>query len=239
MAEKRRHRSRTPEEKRRDTVLEVVSKGLVIIAVLIWIPYLTVQFIPFLRSCFAHNKINLTTMCYSALRVLLMLVPIVIITPEKFYTEYISLRKIKILSKLFGCLAFLFFMCLVVDIISYNVFGTYEDKGLDPIALKMLWGNLGINGMVFCTIQSIYYLILWKKINGHKKDIVTSFAVVYALYMLLPIATGLILRVDFTAGAWSVWFDKNIWFFISNAFLLAGLVVAAQSRRAWSRLLWQ
>ncbi len=233
------HRERTPEEKGRDLTLEIISKGLIALAVILWIPYLAIEFIPFIRSAMEYEKINLSTMSYSALRVMLVLVPIIMIVPEKLYFKVMNLKKIKLLSRWFIGIAFFFFTGVVVDIMSYNVFGGYQDFGEDPIYIKMLWGSVSLWGITFCVLQCICYLVLWRKINGHKKQAVIAFAVTYALYMILPILSGVLTGADFTVNPWNIWLSKNIWFFLTNALVLAGLIVSAQSRRVWSSLIWR
>ncbi|MBQ7793448.1 MAG: hypothetical protein IJ366_02905 [Clostridia bacterium] len=231
------HHHHSIEKERKNKKIKRIVRVLFVVALVMLIPYLAIEFFPFVRSIFAHNKINMSTVCYTFLRIALLGIPIIITMPSKPYKKWIE--KTDLLSKWFAVTSFLFFTGLVADIMSYNIFGGYEDLGEDPVMLKMLWGNIGINGLVFCFVQGLGYLFLWKKIKSHKKDVVLLFAATYALYLIMPFAFMIITHIPFGTDAWHIWFDKNIWFYISNVFFLAGLIVCATTRRAWSEIIWK
>ncbi len=233
------HHHRSIEEQRREKALKIFARILFMAAVLTFVPYLAIEFFPFLKSVYVHHKINMTTMSYILLRIALMGIPMIVAAPEKLYQELISLKKIDLLSRWFAVTSFLFFTGLVVDIMSYNIFGGYEDLGDDPIMIKMLWGDIGLNGLIFCFLQGTGYFILWKKIKKHKKTVVITFAVTYALYMLCPIIYGIFENDLLYSQGRQTWFFKNIWFFISNALLVSGIAVAALKRRIWGELIWK
>ncbi len=231
------HRTRSPEKEARDRALKRWARILLIVSIVALIPYLASQLLPFMRSIEAHRKINLSSACYTVLRVMLVAMPIAVALPSKLYREYVE--KVKLLSKILTVISFLFFAGMVADIMTYNVLGGYEDIGDDPIMIKMLWGGIGLEGIVFCFIQGVFYLLLSKNIKGHKKDVVLLLAGAYTAYILLPFAHMLIKGTEFFTEQWYVWFFKNVYLWISNAFLLAGLVVATRSRRVWSELIWK
>lgn len=233
------HNRRSPKEIKKEKILKNTARLLLISAVLVLIPYLVIELYPFLKLIYVNRQINMTTICYTLLRGALLGIPILVVTPESFYKKYVPFSKIDLLSKWFALTSLLYFTGLVADIISYNVFGGYEDLGNDPVLIKMLWGNIGINGLLFCALQCAGYLVLWKIIKKHKKDVVIAFATVYALYLLCPIIHGFVTYDLLASQGRQEWLDKNIWFFISNALLVTGIAVAAKKRSIWSELIWK
>ena len=225
------HHSSEPEKKQLKHYLRIVILCLFAAAVLVMIPYIAHKFLPFIKSISFYHKINISSICYLALRVCLMAIPFVLAVPAVFYKEYIE--KAAIISKLLSLTSFFFFTGMVADILTYNVLGGYVDDGSDPIMLKLLWNNTGLAGVGFCFIEGVIYLILSKKVKGHKKDIVILFALAFVLGAVMPLAY--MMRTGTLGGSgWSVWFSKNIYFFISQGLTLIGLIIAGTSRWLWS-----
>lgn len=231
------HYHRDPEKKKREKRIRCCSMMFLILAIIILIPYLAIEFFPFITSIQAHHKINFSTMCYTFLRATFVLMPIVIVLPSKPYKDFIE--KISLIEKMLALTSFFFFTGLVADIMSYNIFGGYIDVGEDPVMIKMLYGHIGITGIVMCFIEGFLYLLLSKKVKQHKKDVVILFATAYAVYLIAPFICQLINNVPFYTKDWYTWFNKNIYIWISNIFTVVGLAIATKSRRVWSEILWK
>ncbi|MBS7297898.1 MAG: hypothetical protein KIG65_02315 [Eubacteriales bacterium] len=225
------------EKKKREKKIKYCSMTFLILAIIMLIPYLAMEFFPFITSIQAHKKINLSTMCYTFLRITLVLMPIVIAAPSKMYMQFIE--KIKLIGKLLSLTSFFFFCGLVADIMSYNIFGGYIDVGEDPIMIKMLYGQVGITGIVLCFIEGVLYLLLSKIIKQHKKDVVILFAVTYAVNLIAPFVCLIINDVPFFTKDWYTWFNKNIFIWITNLLTVIGLAIATKSRRVWSEIVWR
>lgn len=231
------HYHENPEKKKRERRLKGFVYTFFILALLLLIPYLATEFLPFITSIRVHNKVNFSTMCYVFLRIILVLIPIALAMPSKPYRAHIE--KINLLSKMFSLASFFFFCGLVADIMTYNIFGDYVDVGSDPIMIKMLFGCTDISGVAFCFIQGVLYLILSKKIKEHKKGVVIITALAYITYLVMPFTGMIIKNTTFFTRDWYTWFNKNVYLWAANLFVLAGLTTAAQSRRVWSEIIWK
>lgn len=231
------HHSANPEKRKRERRLKAITYTFFFMALLMLIPYLATEFLPFITSIRAHGKVNFSTMCYTFLRIMLVLIPVVLTMPSKPYKAHIE--KTNLLSKVFSLTSFLFFCGLVADILTYNIFGDYVDVGSDPIMIKMLFGCTDISGVAFCFVQGVFYLLLSKKIKEHKKDVVILTALAYITYIVMPFAGMIVNHTVFFTRDWYTWFNKNLWLWAANFFVLAGLISAAQSRRTWSEIIWK
>lgn len=229
------HYHRSIEQKMKDKKIKSRALLFLILGLVVLVPYLALEFFPFITSIYAHRKINISTMSYTALRLLLVLTPLVIVLPSKVY----RIEKVKLLGKFFAFVSFLYFCGMVADILSYNIFGGYVDTGDDPIMVKMLCGHIGVGGIIFCFVQAAFYLLLSKNIKGHKKDVVLLFAGTYITYFALPLLMMLITGVPFFTKEWYVWLGKNAYLWVSNVFVLVGLAIATGSRRVWSEIIWK
>ena len=231
------HHHRDPEKVKQEKTIKFFALLMIVFSILALVPYLALEFFPFTTSIYAHSKVNIATMCYTALRIMLVLIPIAVVLPSRAYKTLID--KINLLSKMFSLTSFFFFGGMVADIMSYNIFGGYIDTGKDPIMIKMLSGYVGAGGVFYCFVQGVFYLLLSKKIKGHKKDVVMLFAGAYITYILIPILLMLIVKVPFFTKDWYTWFNKNVYLWLSNAFLLIGLLISTKSRRVWSEIIWK
>lgn len=231
------HYHRSVEQKKKDKKIKSYALFFIILGLVALIPYLALEFFPFITSIQAHHKVNITTMCYTALRLLLVLIPVAIVLPSKVYR--IGIEKVRLLGNLFALISLFFFCGMVADILSYNIFAGYVDTGEDPIMIKMLLGYTGVEGILFCFVQGAFYLLLSKKIKGHKKDIVLLLAGAYITYFALPLLMMLIKDVPFFTKEWYIWLGKNAYLWVSNVFVLVGLVIATSSRRVWSEIIWK
>lgn len=215
--------------------MRILLMGVFLLAFFAFIPYLPHKFVPFLRSIAANHKINVSTISYTALRIALMIVPLVFAVPGFIYREYIE--KPKLISRWLNIVSFLYFVGMVADIITYNVIGSYVDDGSDPIMLKLLWNNAGTMAILFCMIQGVLYLIMSKMMSGHKKPIVMLYAMIVASNIAMPLLYD-VLRHALFNRSWNVWYAKNVYFFISQIITLAGLIFAGTSRKRWSAAIW-
>ncbi|MBQ8636507.1 MAG: hypothetical protein IJ423_00740 [Clostridia bacterium] len=225
------------DKKKEDKKIKSRALLFLILGLIALVPYLSLELFPFITSIYAHHKINISTMCYTALRLLLVITPVAITLPSKVYKT--KIEKVNLLGKLFAVVSFFFFCGMVADIMSYNIFGGYVDTGKDPIMMKMLLGHIGVGGIIFCFVQGVFYLLLSKKIKGHKRDIVLLFAGTYITYFALPLLMMLITDVPFFTKEWYVWLGKNAYLWVSNVFVLVGLIIASSSRRLWSEIIWK
>lgn len=205
------------------------------LAVLVYIPYIAHKFLPFIRSVSYYHKFNVSSICYILLRICLMTLPIILALPGLLYSEYMD--KPKLIGKCLGLISFFYFTGMIADIVTYNVIGGYVDDGSDPIMLKLLWNSADTVGITFCGVQGALYLILSKMLRGHKKNIVIMFFITFAASILMPLAYGWLNHTMFTS-TWYVWFYKNIYFYISQAVTLIGLLLSASSRYLWSSAFW-
>ena len=231
------HNHRDPEKEKKEKKLKYFATMFFVLGVVALIPYLASELLPFITSIQAHNKINISTICYTLLRTMLVATPVVITLPSKVYKTTID--KINLLGKVFAFVSFFFFCGMVADIMSYNIFGGYVDMGGDPIMIKMLCGYVGMGAIAFCFVQGVFYLLLSKKIKGHKKDVVLLFAGAYVTYLVLPFVLMAINDVPMFTKDWYTWFGKNVYLWLSNLFMLTGLIIATGSRRVWSELIWK
>ncbi len=231
------HHHRSPEQKQTDRIAIIIARTFFVLAFVALMPYFTIEFFPFLRAVSALDKVNVTTICYVLLRICMIGIPVIFILPSKLYKAKIG--KISLFKRWFLATSFFFFAGIFVDIMTYNIFGGYTDIGRDPIMIKMLCGNIGLNGLVFCFCQGAGYYLLYKRMSGPKKGVVVAFTATSLCYMLMPIAYALISGRIIGTNAWDTWHSKNMWFFVSNIFMTAGLWTAAASRRTWSKLIWQ
>ncbi|MEE0944343.1 MAG: hypothetical protein UIM24_02680 [Clostridia bacterium] len=230
------HNHRDPEKDKKEKKLKLYALIFFGLGIVALIPYLALELFPFVTSIQAHHKINISTVCYTLLRLMLVVIPVVIILPSRVYRS--KIEKTNLLGKVFALVSFFFFFGMVADIMSYNIFGGYADFGNDPVMIKMLCGYIGIGGIVFCFLQGVFYLLLSKKINGHKKDVVLLFAIAYLTYLVLPFVLMSINDIQLFTKDWYTWFGKNVFLWLSNMFVLVGLIIATGSRRMWGQLIW-
>lgn len=231
------HHHRDPEKIKKDKKIKFFALLMMVFSMIVLVPYLALEFFPFTTSIYAHSKVNISTMCYMALRIMLVLMPVAVVLPSRAYKNMTD--KINLLGKMLTITSFFFFCGMVADIMSYNIFGGYIDTGRDPIMIKMLCGYVGAGGVFYCFVQGVFYLLLSKKIKGHKKDVVLLLAGAYITYILIPILLMLIVKVPFFTKDWYTWFNKNVYLWISNAFFLIGLLIATKSRYVWSEIVWK
>lgn len=233
------HKQTDPAQERKRFYSRLAAMIFFALAVVMLIPYIVTEFIPFIRAVTSqqHQKVNVSTICYIALRISMMLIPIAIAFPGMFYKEFVD--KLSLVGKILGITSFLFFAGMVADVFAYNALGGYVDIGEDPIMLKMLWGETSLVSVAFCFVQGVLYLLLSKKLRDHKKNVVILFTLAFVLYIAMPIVRMLISGTEFFTPAWNVWFFKNIWFSLSNLFLLIGLIIASTSRWLWATVFWK
>lgn len=229
------HHSAAADKKDPRFYVRIAILCIFVCSVLVYVPYVAHKFLPFLRSVSYYHKINVSSICYIALRICLMALPIILALPGLLYKEY--MEKPKLIGKCLGLISFFYFTGMVADIVTYNVIGGYVDDGSDPIMLKLLWNNTDTVGIFFCGVQGALYLILSKMLRGHKKNIVIMFFITFAAGALMPFAYAWYTHTIFSQ-AWYVWFYKNIYFYISQAITFIGLLLSATSRWLWSSAFW-
>ncbi len=197
--------------------------------------YLVIKFFPFLKSVSFYRKINVSSITYILLRIVQCLIPVLFVLPHDWYKQYIS--KMTLISYLYSVGSFLFLFGMVADVFSYNLLGGYVDDGSDPILLKLLWNVTDKSGVLYCLITGILYLLMSKKIAGHKKDVVILQVLIFASICLIPLIASFI-NGSVLSESWYLWFGKNIYIFIANLLMLAGFSLSATSRWVWGTVVW-
>ena len=215
--------------------MRTVALAMFWLAVLSMIFYIVIKFFPFLKSISFYKKINVSSITYILIRVAQILIPIVFVLPCDWYKQYIG--KITLISYLYSIASFFLFFGMVADVFSYNLLGGYVDDGSNPILLKLLWNVTDKSGVVYCLIAGILYLLMSKKIAGHKKDVVIIQALTFVSICILPLLASII-SGNILTDSWYLWFGKNIYIFISNLFMLIGFILSSTSRWVWGTVIW-
>lgn len=230
-----RHHHSLKHETKLQRTLRYTILVLFCLAVAVMIPYFAHKFCPFIKSVMVHRKVNISSICYIALRFLLMIFPLSLALPALIYNDYI--QKPNLIAKLMNLVAFFFFASTVADIFSYNVLSNYVDDGSDPIMLKLLWNDISLVAVAFSLIEGTLWLITSRLLTGHKKHVKYMFLLTIGFGIIAPYAYMYMTHQLFTP-AYHVWFSKNIYFQISQLLTLIGLFIAASSRWLWSSAFW-
>lgn len=229
------HHSHGHHRSKSQRILRYVILALFVLSVLVMIPYVAHKLLPFIRSVLLHKKVNISSLCYIALRFALVLFPLVLALPGVFYSDFI--KKQNLIAKFMNVISFLYFASTVADIFSYNILADYVDTGTDPIMLKLLWNDISLVGVAFSLIEGVLWLITSHTITGHKKTVKYMFLLTLGFGIVAPYLFALATHTMGDA-AWSVWFSKNIYFHVSQIIMLIGLFIAASSRWLWSSAFW-
>ena len=235
----RRHR-KTREEviRNNEATMRKVNIAITMIwmAVAVFVVYAVHRFFPFLKSISFYHKINVSSITYILLRIFSFLIPLGLVFPSEWYSRYI--RKTRLISDFYSIVSFLYFFGMVADVFSYNLLGGYVDDGSDPILMKLLWNVTDKSGVVYCFLMGLLNLMMSKKLEGHKKDVVILQALIFTVYCIVPIVASVISGEIFSE-AWYTWFGKNIYIFIYNLFLLLGYAISATARYIWGRVIYR
>ena len=57
------HHHRDPEKVKKEKRIRFAALLMIVFSMIALVPYMALEFFPFTTSIYAHNKVNLTTMC--------------------------------------------------------------------------------------------------------------------------------------------------------------------------------
>ena len=206
-----------------------------VLSFVVLLVYVVHRFMPFMKSISFYHRINVSSITYMILRIVMILMPFVFFFPSSVYKQFI--HKTTLISYVYGLASFLFFFGMVADVFSYNLLGGYVDDGSDPILLKLFWNVTDKSGVFLCLGMGICYLLMSKKITGHKKTVVLIHIATFILYCIIPLIMT-VLNGTIGTEDWYMWFGKNIYFFISNLLMLVAFFISASSRWVWGTVVW-
>lgn len=220
---------------RRRKNMRTAANVFFILAFVVLLVYIVHRFMPFMKSISFYHRINVSSITYMILRVMMILMPLAFFLPSSIYKQFI--HKTTLISYIYGLASFLFFFGMIADVFSYNLLGGYVDDGSDPILLKLFWNVTDKSGVFLCLAMGICYLLMSKKITGHKKTVVWIHVATFVVYCIVPVVMSVVTGST-NDESWGTWFGKNIYFFISNFLMLIGFLISASSRWVWGTVIW-
>ena len=237
-SEGRRHKTKEEVIKINESKMRMknIAVTMLWLAIVVFLVYAVHRFFPFLKSISFYHKINVSSITYILLRIFSFLIPLGLVFPSEWYSRYIS--KVHLVSNFYSIVSFFYFFGMVADVFSYNLLGGYVDDGSDPILMKLLWNVTDKSGVIYCFLMGLLNLIMSKKFEGHKKDVVILQAMIFTVYCIVPIAASVISGEVFSKD-WYTWFGKNIYIYIYNLLILLGYAVSATSRQVWGKVIYR
>lgn len=219
----------------------IVIRGCFAVSAAFCVYYLATTHFEFMLSLFHYMKFNLSSISYTLIRILQVMLPIFLLSPEKFvnkpqllkYTLY-SIGMLYIL----GSSWILYYMTDNQISQLGNLEFTKDYLQLNALNFGYLvWDAYDAFSVLFSFIEAAVYIALAyhvarvrrKTIILYIASVILSFALPF-VYVYLILGTG-----EFSA----MFLQKNTVLLISQIFMGAGLVIAGSSRRLWQAAVWE
>ncbi len=202
--------------------------------------YVKYVFFDFILSLIYFLKINVPSIAYTVLRITAILCPLILVTP--FSREINRVLKFRVMYFIMG-ICYLLGNTWVIYFLIKNPFSALFDinqlilvQRSDALVLNYLvWNCITVWSLLFSTVQGILYLILSKKIAGHRKEVLILNGIIIAISIFLPIVYSLF---DPTLS-YIDWIRKDIFVLLSQLFVFLALILAATDRIDWGNFLWE
>ncbi len=221
-------------------------------AIIFGILYTRYVFFDFILSLTYYLKLNIPSIAYALLRIMVILCPLILLTP--------TARRIKRVTKL-RVIYFIIGVCYLLgntwifyflasnpvsSLLDINRLITEQyNNGL--VLNYLVWNCYTLWGILFSTVQGVLYIILSKKIAEHRKPALKLNGLILLLAICIPFLYSLLdpalnnmdpgIRQQIYITS-TMWIRKDIFILLSQIFIYLTLLLAGSSRHDWNDFLW-
>lgn len=210
------------------------------IAIFFNIYYLFATHIPFMMSLSHFLMYNISSVSYTIMRFLYILIPVFLLVPP---IRGEKIKRIKFSLYLMGIL-YILGSTWIFYFLADNPLSLLQDRDatyqyLQAHALNadyLVWDSYDLYGILFSMIEAALYIAAGYFIDKRRRVPVRLYWLTVIMSVLLPFIY--VFGISGVGSFTELWLQKNVVIFASGIFTAVGLTLASKSRSVWSDVVW-